>query len=162
LVTEPNLLILDEPTTHLDIPSREALEQVLLAYHGTLLFVSHDRQFTSLLAQELWVVDEGALHPFAGTFESWLQSVKESEEESPAPRKLKIPRRPPHVKKPPSPALEERLMRIIDGLENRLIEIQAQLEEASERRDLETIARVGGEYEETKAQLDEKLAQWGG
>ncbi len=52
-------------------------------------------------------------------------------------------------------------MRIIDGLENRLIEIQSQLEEASERRDLEMIARIGQEYDRTKAQLDEKLAEWG-
>ena len=162
LVTEPNILIMDEPTTHLDIPSREALEQVLLAYHGTLLFVSHDRKFASLLAQELWVLDQGAIHLFAGKFESWLQSVKESAEESPTPRKLRPARRPPQVKKPPSPALDEYLMRIIDGLENRLIEIQLQLEEASERRDLEMIARIGQEYDRTKAQLDEKLAEWTG
>ena len=162
LVTEPNLLILDEPTTHLDIPGREALEQVLLAYHGTLLFITHDRQFISLLAQELWVVDHGALHQFVGTLESWLQSAKESEEESPTPRKLRLPRRPPQVNKPPSPALEEYLMRIIDGLENRLIEIQLQLEDASMRHDLDMIARVGQEYDRTKAQLDEKLDQWGG
>jgi ATP-binding cassette subfamily F protein 3 len=161
LVTEPNLLILDEPTTHLDIPSREALEQVLLAYHGTLLFVSHDRQFTSLLAQELWVVDQGALRRFDGAFESWLQIAKESAEEPPAPRKPGGSRRPPHAKKPPSTALEDHLMRIIDGLEARLIEIQSQLEEASEQRDLETIASVGQEYDRIKAQLDEKLARWG-
>ena len=163
LVTEPNVLILDEPTTHFDIPSREALEQVLLAYHGTLLFVSHDRRFTSLLAQELWVVDQGALNLFAGTFDSWVQTAKESAEESPAPRKLRPPRRrPPQAKKPPSPALDEHLMRIIDGLENRIKEIQLQLEEASDRRDLEMIARIGQEYDLTKAQLDEKLAEWGG
>jgi ATP-binding cassette subfamily F protein 3 len=161
LVTEPNLLILDEPTTHLDIPSREAFEQVLLAYHGTLLFVSHDRQFASLLAQELWVVDQGALTRFAGTFESWLQTVKESEGEAPAPRKPARSRRPPRVKKPPSPSLDEHLMRVIEDLEVRLAEILSQLEEASEQRDLETIARVGQEYDSTKTQLDEKLEQWG-
>ncbi len=162
LVTEPNMLILDEPTTHLDIPSREALEQVLSAYQGTLLFVSHDRQFASQLAQELWVVDQGALRLFSGTFESWLQSVKESAEKTPTLRKLRRPKRPPQVTKPPSPALEEYLMRIIDGLENRLNEIQLQLEEASEKRDLEMIARIGLEHDRTKTQLDEKLAEWGG
>ena len=162
LVTEPNILILDEPTTHLDIPSREALEQVLSAYQGTLLFVSHDRQFASLLAQELWVVDQGALQLFSGTFESWLQSVKESAEKTLPPRKLRRPKRPPQVKKPPSPALDEYLMRIIDGLESRMLEIQLQLEEASEKRDLEMIARIGLEYDRIKAQLDQKLAEWGG
>ena len=161
LVTEPNLLILDEPTTHLDIPSREALEQVLLAYQGTLLFVSHDRQFASLLAQDLWVVDQGALHQFPGTLESWLQSDKEHGEEPQAPKKLRPHRRLPKAKNSPSPAAEEHLMRIIDGLETRLQEIQSELEKASDRRDLEMIASIGQEYDRTKAQLDQKLAQWG-
>jgi ATP-binding cassette subfamily F protein 3 len=163
LVTEPNLLILDEPTTHLDIPSREALEQVLLTYEGTLLFVSHDRQFASLLAQELWVVDDGKLYQFPGTLEEWLESDKENVEESPAPRKARPPRHRPHqAKKGPSPSADEHMIRIIDGLETRLREIQSELEEASDQRDWEMIASIGQEYDRTKAELDEKLAQWGG
>ncbi len=163
LVHEPNLLILDEPTTHLDIPSREALEQVLLAYEGTLLFVSHDRQFASLLAQELWVVDDGELQQFLGTFEEWLESDKEKAEEPEAPKKARPPRsRPQQEKKSPSPAADEHMIRIIDGLETRLLEIQLELEEASEQRDLELIASKGEEYDRTKMELDEKLAAWGG
>ena len=163
LVTAPNLLILDEPTTHLDIPSREALEQVLLTYEGSLLFVSHDRQFTSLLAQELWVVEDGELHQFPGTFEEWMESGKEKVEASSAPRKARPARSRPHqAKKSPSPAADEHMIRIIDGLESRLQEIQSELEEASEKRDLEMIASIGQEYDRTKAELDEKLAQWGG
>ena len=53
-------------------------------------------------------------------------------------------------------------MRIIDGLENRLTEIQLELEKASDQQDWEMISRVGLEYDRTKAELDEKLAQWGG
>ena len=163
LVHEPNLLILDEPTTHLDIPSREALEQVLLAYEGTLLFVSHDRQFASLLAQELWVVEDGELQQFLGTFEEWLESDKEKAEEPAAPKKARPPRsRPQQEKKSPSPAADEHMIRIIDGLETRLLEIQLELEEASEQRDLELIASKGEEYDRTKMELDEKLAAWGG
>ena len=163
LVHEPNLLILDEPTTHLDIPSREALEQVLLAYEGTLLFVSHDRQFASLLAQELWVVEDGELQQFLGTFEEWLESDKEKAEEPEAPKKARPSRsRPQQEKKSPSPAADEHMIRIIDGLETRLLEIQLELEEASEQRDLELIASKGEEYDRTKMELDEKLTAWGG
>jgi len=163
LVHEPNLLILDEPTTHLDIPSREALEQVLLAYEGTLLFVSHDRQFASLLAQELWVVEDGELQQFLGTFEEWLESDKEKAEEPAAPKKARPSRsRPQQEKKSPSPAADEHMIRIIDGLETRLLEIQLELEEASEQRDLELIASKGEEYDRTKMELDEKLTAWGG
>jgi ATP-binding cassette subfamily F protein 3 len=163
LVHEPNLLILDEPTTHLDIPSREALEQVLLAYEGTLLFVSHDRQFASLLAQELWVLEDGELQQFLGTFEEWLESDKEKAEEPAAPKKARPSRSRSHQdKKAPSPAADEHMIRIIDGLETRLLEIQLELEEASEQRDLELIASKGEEYDRTKVELDEKLAAWGG
>ena len=163
LVHEPNLLILDAPTTHLDIPSREALEQVLLAYEGTLLFVSHDRQFASLLAQELWVVEDGELQQFLGTFEEWLESDKEKAEEPAAPKKARPSRsRPQQEKKSPSPAADEHMIRIIDGLETRLLEIQLELEEASEQRDLELIASKGEEYDRTKMELDEKLTAWGG
>ena len=54
------------------------------------------------------------------------------------------------------------MIRIIDGLETRLREIQLELEEASDQRDWEMIASIGQEYDRTKAELDEKLAQWGG
>ena len=50
----------------------------------------------------------------------------------------------------------------IDGLEYRMVEIQMELEEASKRRDLAMIARLGREYDRTITQLDEKLAEWGG
>ena len=45
MLEHDNCLILDEPTNHLDIPSKEALEDALMAYDGTVLFVSHDRMF---------------------------------------------------------------------------------------------------------------------
>ena len=54
------------------------------------------------------------------------------------------------------------MIRIIDGLETRLLEIQLELEEASEQRDLELIASKGEEYDRTKMELDEKLTAWGG
>ena len=73
LITEPNLLILDEPTTHLDIPSREALESLLGNYGGTMLFVSHDRRLISLLATQLWIVEDGGANLFRGSFEEWMR-----------------------------------------------------------------------------------------
>lgn len=54
LQKRPNLLILDEPTNHIDIIGKEALEQMLLDYEGTVLFVSHDRYFISRLATGFW------------------------------------------------------------------------------------------------------------
>ncbi len=57
-----NLLVLDEPTHHLDLPSREAFEAALAAYEGAVLAVSHDRYFVDQFADEEWVIADGRLH----------------------------------------------------------------------------------------------------
>ncbi len=54
------------------------------------------------------------------------------------------------------------MIRIIDGLETHLQEIQSELEEASEQGNWEALLSIGLDYDRTKAELDEKLAQWGG
>ncbi len=59
LKRRPNFLILDEPTNHMDIVSREALEKMLIAYKGTILFVSHDRYFVNKIANNLIVFEDG-------------------------------------------------------------------------------------------------------
>ena len=59
LKRRPNFLILDEPTNHMDIVSREALEKMLIDYQGTILFVSHDRYFVNKIADNLIVFEDG-------------------------------------------------------------------------------------------------------
>jgi ATPase subunit of ABC transporter with duplicated ATPase domains len=59
-----NFLVLDEPTNHLDIDSREVLESMLLAFRGTLLFVSHDRYFIEKVADHVLVLENGQLEHF--------------------------------------------------------------------------------------------------
>ena len=56
--TRPNLLILDEPTNHMDLPGKEALEQMLLGFPGTVLFVSHDRYFVKQVATGILEFDQ--------------------------------------------------------------------------------------------------------
>lgn len=60
-VSDINVLVLDEPTNYLDLPSREAIEALLTDYEGTLLFVSHDRTFIRRLADEIWTMEEGKI-----------------------------------------------------------------------------------------------------
>ena len=59
LKKRPNFLILDEPTNHMDIVGREALEKMLINYNGTILFVSHDRYFVNKIANNLIVFEDG-------------------------------------------------------------------------------------------------------
>jgi ATP-binding cassette, subfamily F, member 3 len=76
-----NLLILDEPTNHLDIGAREALEGVLNEYNGSILFVSHDRYFIDAVADTIWMVQDGGIEKFDGTYSeyaAWRESMVRS------------------------------------------------------------------------------------
>ncbi len=73
LVNPPNLLLMDEPTTHLDIISIEALLQALKHYEGTLVFISHDVHFIRNLAETTLHVDAGNLTRYAGGYDYYLE-----------------------------------------------------------------------------------------
>ena len=73
LVAEPDLLLLDEPTNHLDIASIEWLEEFLLNFRGTLLFITHDRSFLSALATRIIDLDRGVLTDWPGDYATYLR-----------------------------------------------------------------------------------------
>lgn len=70
-VSEINTIILDEPTNFLDIPSVEALESLLQEYEGTVIFVSHDRQFIESIATRILAIDNQEIQVFDGTYEQY-------------------------------------------------------------------------------------------
>jgi len=73
LVDPPNFLLMDEPTTHLDIISIDALVQALKQYEGTLVFVSHNVQFIRDLADSTVHVNNGTLTRYAGGYDYYLE-----------------------------------------------------------------------------------------
>jgi ATPase subunit of ABC transporter with duplicated ATPase domains len=74
MMTDANVLILDEPTNHLDMEAIEALNLALEHYEGTLIFVSHDREFVSSLATRVIEIKDQRLVDFQGTYEEYLAS----------------------------------------------------------------------------------------
>jgi len=75
LVDPPNLLLMDEPTTHLDIHTVESLIMALGAYDGTLVFISHDVHFIRKLATKVLHVNNGKVTPHLGTYDDFLERV---------------------------------------------------------------------------------------
>lgn len=73
LVTEPDLLLLDEPTNHLDVESIEWLENLLLDFSGSLLFITHDRRFLQNLATRIIELDRGQLRSWPGDYQNFLE-----------------------------------------------------------------------------------------
>ncbi|MEY2881407.1 MAG: hypothetical protein RLZZ15_3787 [Verrucomicrobiota bacterium] len=76
LVKPPNLLLMDEPTTHLDIASIDALIGALKNYEGTFIFISHDVHFIKALAENVLHVHSGRLTPYAGNYDYYLEKSK--------------------------------------------------------------------------------------
>ena len=76
LIDPPNLLLMDEPTTHLDIPSIDALLHALSHYTGTLIFISHDVYVIRALARQVLHVQAGRLTPYAGDYDYYLDKSR--------------------------------------------------------------------------------------
>lgn len=76
LVAEPEVLLLDEPTNHLDLEAIEWLENLLLGFNGSVLFITHDRRFLDSLATRITELDRGKLTDFIGNFTQY-QAKKE-------------------------------------------------------------------------------------
>ncbi|HXR04484.1 MAG TPA: ABC-F family ATP-binding cassette domain-containing protein [Verrucomicrobiae bacterium] len=78
LLDPPNLLLIDEPTTHLDLASVDALIEALQPYEGTLIFISHDVHFIRVLANHVVRVENGRLRHFTGGYQYYLDKTSQS------------------------------------------------------------------------------------
>lgn len=163
-----NLLILDEPTTHLDIASQEVLQQVLAEFEGTILFVSHDRYLIDALATHIWEIEQGELHQFEGNYSAYRAAkqalaaektpTKEDNAAEWAMRQRALRQRQLALRR-----REERLQtleREIAQLEEDLERTASRLHSASAAQDAARVAALGREYEAIEQALAERLEEW--
>ena len=168
LITYPNVLVLDEPTTHLDIASRESLEATLESYDGALLFVSHDRHFINLMAERVWSIEDGTVQTFEGNFEEWMRVNRPPEPEPVSKRargrrrrRERESRKQERSSKSANEAPKIDHEALIHGLEAEVEKIERQLEQASERQDLEAIARLGKRHARAQKAVENAWVEWG-
>ena len=166
-----NLLILDEPTNHLDIQSREWIEEAVEEYEGILLFVSHDRYFIDRFATRVWVLEDGQVTDFRGSYGEYRAARERKQAQAvPAPaaapaEKKEKPRRPGGTKN-----LEKEVAaaeRAVAKAEEQMYELGLQIEEAAsnylklqelyEQREAleEEILKLYGTWERLSAELEE-------
>ena len=167
LISQPNVLILDEPTTHLDIPSREALEDTLSGYGGALLFVSHDRHFINLMAERVWAIEDGAVSAFEGSFEDWMR-VKRPPTPEPPSRRARARRRRRERESQKRESAAERTAEpervdyeaLVQERETRVKRIERRLERASANQDVEAIKRIARQHAAAQDALQEAWEAW--
>jgi ATP-binding cassette subfamily F protein 3 len=163
-----NFLLLDEPTNHLDIPAQEMLQEVLEYFDGTILLVSHDRYLVSRLASQLWILEDGRLKVFKGTYEEYVgekERALQQEKEKSVDIRDAI-REEQRRSRQEEYARRDRIKRLaeveqaISAAEAATEDLGRQLQEASLAEDLERIQTLSVEYGSVEEQLAELLREW--
>lgn len=130
-IDAPHLLILDEPTNHLDIESREALVMALTEYEGAVILVSHDPHLVEAVADRLWLVKDGGVHPFDGDMDEYRRMLLSERGGKPAKEKEKEKVEKPKNKSAPrssNSALRAELVKA-EGRVSKLEEMRDKIDE---------------------------------
>jgi len=152
LLKPANFLLLDEPTSHLDIPSRNVLEMALKQFQGTICLITHDRHLINQIANKVIEIDRGALHLFPGNYDYYLYKKQQTQLEetkqqvkNDAEVKVEVQEKEKsEIKKTKYVAKEERrkkaqeidqFRRQLVSLEKRFQEVEESLNEATETLD---------------------------
>ncbi|MBR6270247.1 MAG: ABC-F family ATP-binding cassette domain-containing protein [Bacteroidales bacterium] len=178
-----NLLALDEPTNHMDIRSKDVLKQALKAYDGTLIVVSHDRDFLDGLVEKIYEFGDGKVKEHLGGVDDFLrrkrvESFRELEMKA-APAPAKAPAEPAPAAEEPErkqqnkdtyrqqKALsreEKRNANRRNSLEKRIAELEQKMKEVETLLSAPTpetdIMELTRSYLELKRELDEKMEEW--
>ncbi len=157
LRTRPNVLILDEPTNHMDIVGKETFETMLRAYTGTVIVVSHDRYLINRVCDHILAFHNGEATYFEGTYEEYEkkfisdQSAVKEEKEKPAPKKIADYKNSPQKE-------QERKIRRIAFLENKITETEAAIAERQQKLNLPEVFSDYKKIMELQEEI-EKLTQ---
>lgn len=160
----PNLLLLDEPTNHMDIVGKETLENLLKAYTGTLIVVSHDRYFINKIADSLLIFENDEVKFFDGTYQEYMQIRKGNEKEDEKNVNIK-------EKKTNNQYLENKERNRVQGkikrLEKEIEEREAKVERLHEEMSSEEIctsyvklAELQSQVDELEKEIEEKMDLW--
>ena len=159
----PNLLILDEPTNHMDIIGKESLELLLKAYTGTVLFVSHDRFFVNKIADCLLIFKKDGVDFFDGTYDSYEEEKsRQREEQSFIKKKEKVVNNTYLMQKEKNKKMTriKKLERDITELENKVAELNNELLKEEIYTDYEKLTTIQNEIQEMENKIDYNMNEW--
>ena len=165
LMAAPNVLILDEPTNDLDLETLNVLEDYLDSFQGAIIAVSHDRYFLDRVTQHLFAIENGAMVPYIGGYQSYLDAHND---DTPArPKSEKTTEKPTVGRSKGNSALkftfkEQRDFDTIDetiaSLEEKLETLVKELEANSSN--YAKVTELMQQQEETQQKLDEAMERW--
>jgi ATP-binding cassette subfamily F protein 3 len=170
LLSQFNVLVLDEPGNHLDVDTVEALAQALVDYKGTVIFTTHDRTFMKAVATCVIEVRDGHVTNYGGGYDAYLYAVNKEIDDGERELTLRLSKAPPVMSKPlaaaaRAPRRDDRAVRKeISTVEKSIARLDEQKKAAS-RQLLETTGaaealRLHNEVSALGTQLDEAEERW--
>lgn len=159
----PNLLLLDEPTNHMDIVGKESLEELIKAYDGTVLVVSHDRYFVNKIADALLIFKDDEVKYFRGTYKEYIESLDKEENnniESTNSTKKDNSRYIENKEKNRIKNKIERIEREIAQNEAKLKELQEEMQKEENCTSYEKLAKLQEYVDKIENELEEKMTIW--
>lgn len=170
IISPSNFLILDEPTNHLDIPTKNMLKEAILNYEGTVLVVSHDRDFLSGWTDKVWYIKDQELKEMYGGVKSFLNEIdkealnqqSQKEETKKSEASSKSGSKDEWKKNKEVKSLKNKINRLEKDINKLEGDLKVKDEEVSELDydDKEKTEKVLGEYQEMKSKHDHLLVEW--
>lgn len=164
----PNLMLLDEPTNHMDIVGKESLENILKEYKGTLIFVSHDRYFVNKIADVILEFEPGKVTFFNGNYGEYteyknsLKDVNNAETENKKEVKEKKSNNEYFFNKEKNriKAKINKIEKEIEQLENKVKELEKNMKEETISTDYIKLNELQEEIQKTNEEIEIKLKDW--
>ena len=165
-----NFLILDEPTNHLDIDNKEVLENALIDYQGTLLFVSHDRYFINRIANKVIELSPEGSKLYLGDYDYYLEKKREEEEIAELQAKendpVEVPKKKFHQDKEQQKLIRSLCRKIesieesLSSLDEKIDALETQMSHPDILNDHVQLLELTNELETAKAFQEEQLTSW--
>lgn len=169
ICSQANFLLLDEPTSHLDILSNEALEEALLQYQGTMLFVSHDRYFINKIATRIIELTSNGIIDYKGNFDYYQRKKAESvakeqhynkDNSATEAKKNFLQRKEIQREERKKQRRTEELEKKIQHTEKEIASLEKELYHPEVYNDHETYRQTSRTLDKLRANLEEYLAEW--
>jgi len=161
-----NFLIMDEPTNHLDISSKEILKEALISYEGTMLLVSHDRDFLDGLSNKIWEIQDGKIRTHYFGVNEFLERINFDDMSSAVVPAAKVENKIQHQQKKEDKGLQKKLENQVKKLEREIETIEKQLKdkttelEATDFSETSKYEKITTDFKELETKLEQVMKEW--
>ena len=178
ILTRGNVLILDEPTNHIDLGTKEVLEDALAEFGGTIILVSHDRYLINKVADRVIELSPEGARCFEGNYDAYAEviaaeeadaeRIKSEEKQAAALAEYNESKQKQYRSKQQRAEDARRRARIheleesIEAAEQRIAELEAEISDPAVAADHQLMAEKCAELDRTRTSLDEMMEEWAG